>query len=356
MTERFLAFIRSAPEFYSALFDDLREARETIQIQIYCIERGGVAEDFKSILIERAAAGVKVDLVYDSVGCIGMPFYFFKELSEAGVNVIEYHPINPGRIKGPFSLRKLFRRNHRKIFLIDSHIYYLGGINLGERFIDWEDIMVRGEGGPAHDLKDSFTGVLGGRTPRLPLLIRPSESPVQVCDCRPMRRNYPIKRLYISSIKKSRKRVWIAQAYFIPRRKLVKALIRAVLRGVDVRVVIPDVSDVRIVDLATWPSVKRLLRHGVKVGRFMDGMLHTKMALIEDNWLTVGTANLDSMSFYWNLETNLVIRDPHLVKKAAQVFADYEARSRVMGKEEPDERPLFLRALGKALYYYSWIL
>ncbi|MGK7345594.1 MAG: phospholipase D-like domain-containing protein [Candidatus Nitrospinota bacterium M3_3B_026] len=352
--------IRSAEKFYSALFEDLSRAEKSIRIQMYCIEWGRIAERLRKALIERARAGVSVDLVYDSVGSLGLPSFYFNEMVEAGARVVEYHPIDPRKAPSGFSFRALFRRNHRKLILIDSRIYYLGGMNIGERFLDWEDIMVRGEGvGPVADLEKTFKDALDKEPrPKRPLLPprRAGSARIEVCDCRPRLHSYPMKRLYIAAIKRAKERVWIAQAYFLPRRKLAKALIHAAEKGVDVRVIIPDISDMMVVDLATWAAVKKLLRSGVKVFRFQDRMLHSKMAVIDDHWMTVGTANLDSMSFYWNLETNLVIRDPEIVENGAELFREYEAASRPVGRDEPDNRPLPLRLAGRALYYYSWIL
>ena len=357
MDDYSIRLIRSEDEFYSSLFEDLRRARGSIRIQMYCVEWGGLAEEFKNILMERARSGVSVDLVYDSVGCLNTPAYYFNEMAEAGVRVVEYHPIDPRRLRGPFSLRRLFRRNHRKLVVIDSRVYYLGGMNIGERFLGWEDIMVRGKGRPAGDLERTFDSVLEKKPARSKPGRGPGPDPgVYVVDCMPRQNNYPIKRLYISAIKRAKKRVWIAQAYFLPRRKIVKALVRAAQRGVDVRVVVPDVSDVLVVDLASWPVIGRLVRRGVKVFRFTGSMLHTKMAIIDDDWMTVGTANLDSMSFYWNMETNLVIHDRKIVDEASGIFGDYQLRSRAVPVDEVENMPLPRRAIGRMLYYYSWIL
>lgn len=359
MNDQPLTLIRSAREFYSRLIDDIRGAKESIRVQMYCVEWGSIADEFKNALIDRVRAGVRVDFIYDSIGSLGMPFFYFDEMEGEGVNVVEYHPINPRKVKKPFSIKTLFRRNHRKLVIIDSRVYYLGGINIGERFMDWEDIAVRGVGTVEviDDLDDSFDRILSGK-PRKRFskkAIRPNVS-VRVCDCRPKRANYPLKRLYIAAIKKARKRVWIAQAYFLPRRKLAKALVNAAQRGVDVRVVVPDVSDVTVVDYAAWPAIERLVKRGVKVYRYTEGMLHSKMAIIDDHWLTLGTANLDSMSFYWNLETNLVIHEEGVIKEASDIYLDYLTRSRSVELSDAEQRPAPLKLLGRALYYYSWIL
>ena len=355
-----VTLIRSAAVFYESLFSSLRSARQSVRSQIYLIEEGPLADEFKDILVSLAQRGIKVELIYDSVGCMNVSSSYFDDMESAGVNVMEYNPVNPSRVAGPFSMRRLFRRNHRKVFVIDYRKYYLGGMNIGERFLEWEDVMASGEGWPAQELCESFERAkLSGKYSWRKKALQRGErikSRLQVWDGRPTFENYPIKRLYLSAIKKSRQRVWIAQAYFIPRRRLMKALIHAVRKGVDVRVVVPDFSDVALADAAGWPALTRLLKHGVKVYRFEPSMLHSKMALIDGDWVTVGTANLDSMSLYWNLEINLVAREGTLAKEAEEVFAGYFARSREITLEEAEARPLTLKLAGWLLNYFAWIL
>jgi len=352
-----ISILTSAGEFYSSLFDDLRKVEKSVLIQMYCIEEGAIGEKFKQILIKLARRKVSVQLMYDSFGSFFTSAGYFDEMASAGVSVIEYHPVNPRKGRTPFSIHRLFRRNHRKLIILDSFTYYIGGMNIGERFLAWEDIMIRGSGEPVDDLMTSFQTV-SKRKPLKPKIRfkEMAKGAIHVCDGHPKYQNYPIKRLYISAIKKSRSRVWISQAYFIPRRKLIKAMIHASKRGVDVRVIVPDRSDVKLVDLASWPAFKRLLDNGVTIKRHIGQMLHSKFAIIDDHWLTVGTANLDSMSLYWNLELNLVVRDPVIVEKLARIFIRYERACRTMDKREPTDRPFTTQLLGRFLYYYSWVL
>lgn len=332
-------------------------AVERVRIQTYCIEHGPIANRLAQKLAELVARGVRVEFMYDSVGSMNTPLSYFYRLSESGVRVMEYRPLSIPRKNYFIVIKSMFRRNHRKFVVIDSRTYYVGGMNMGERFLDWEDVMARGEGAPAQDLLEIFDRVWEKRKKKGPgpLSIRLSKE-VEALEGRPKRNNYPIKRLYVSAIKKARKRVWIAQAYFLPRRKIMKTLIRAAMRGVDVRVVVPARSDVPLVDLASIASIIKLARHGVKVYRYTPAMLHTKMALIDDAWLTVGTANLDSMSLYWNLELNLVIRRRETVEEAATIFGDYFENSIPVDEEAIKHIPLHRRLLGRFLQYYGWIL
>ncbi|MDH5679871.1 MAG: phospholipase D-like domain-containing protein [Nitrospinota bacterium] len=350
--------IRSSQDYYSRLFDDIRKARSSVLIQMYIVDEDNIGLEFSSLLIKKVEEGLAVDLIYDSVGSISTPSHFFDKMAAAGVRVMEYNPINPGKRPGPFSFRAMMRRNHRKLAVIDGSIYYLGGMNIGERFLGWEDITIRGEGNVATVLQASFDNIgrRGFARPKGPKFKELETKRIQVCDSRPAFQNYPIKKMHLGAINRARKRVWIAQAYFIPRRKIVKALIQAVGRGVDVRVMVPDRSDVLIADLAAWIPLRRLMKHGVRVMRFTGEMLHSKITIIDDGFVTTGTANLDSMSFYWNLEINLVIRDTDVVSRFSRIYEDYETKSRVVDDLEPEQRSWIVRMIGAALYHYSWIL
>ena len=353
-----IEIIQTADEYYSRLFEDIQQAKFSVQVQMYIVENDSIGIEFSSLLIRKAAEGLAVDLIYDSVGSISTPSHYFDRLSAAGVRVIEYNPVNPGKRPGPFSFRAMMRRNHRKLVVLDGKIYYLGGMNVGERFLEWEDITIRGEGNVAAVLQASFDGIgkKGASRPKPVKFEELTTKRIQVCDSRPQFQNYPIKKMHLNAINRAKKRIWIAQAYFIPRRKIIKALIHAARRGVDVRVTLPERSDVLIADLAAWTPLRRLMRHGVQVMRYNREMLHSKFTIIDDDWVTTGTANLDSMSFYWNLEINLVVRDPGVVAQFSEIYKNYGEDSRVVDDLEPLQRSWALRLLGAMIYHYSWIL
>ena len=349
--------IRTAKEFYTRLFSDIRRAEKSVQVQMYIIDEDNAGLEFAALMIEKAKNGLLTELVYDSVGCFNTPSVYFDRMKSAGVRVMEYNPVNPGKMPGPFSFRALMRRNHRKLAVIDNNVYYLGGMNIGERFLEWEDIMIRGEGDLAKVFSRTFDQLAKRRKKKpLPNFHELEKKDLQVCDSRPTFQNYPVKKMHINAIKKAKERIWIAQAYFIPRRRIVKALIHAAERGVDVRIMAPDHSDVMVADLAAWIPLRRLMTHGVKVMRYTGEMLHSKFTVIDDNWMTTGTANLDSMSFYWNLEMNLVIRDKDTVAQFSRIFEDYQTKSRLVDDLEPGNRSWAVRFAGAVLYHYSWIL
>ncbi len=350
-----IRIIENTLDYYNLLFADISNAKKNIRLEIYAIEPGDVADSLSDILLRKSSLGIQVSVIADSVGS----FMFLRQsahrLKNGGIDLYEFNPVL--RLpKTDFSFRRFFRRDHRKLAIIDEHIYYVGGMNIGDRFLAWRDITLRGENKKiAKELAGNFDATQkGSHAKKKNRSIENSE--VEVCDCRPRRDYYPVKRLYISSIKKAKKKVYIAQAYFVPRRKIIRALKRAAKNGVDVRIVIPARSDLQIVDLARMSALLRLVRHGVKVYLYEPSMLHTKMAIIDDNFITVGTANVDSMSIYWNLEINLILRGNKLVERANEIFADYLSRSTMLDIATIRNRPLLQRMASRALYSISWIL
>ena len=330
---------------------------------MYIIDKGKITEEITRILVKKANEGVRVDLLYDSFGSMNIDEELPFGIERTGGRAVAYNPIFPYFRKGLFPIGRLFRRNHRKLIVIDEQIYYVGGMNLGDRFLEWEDIMIRGEGEPADKLAQSFDEILQNPRPSLLDNVKMLTSKkktdgaeIEVCDCRPKKESFPAKRLYLAAIKKAKYRVWIAQAYFLPRRKLIKALKKAAARGVDVRILIPDKPDVKIVDYATWVPVAKLIKKNVKVFRYTGGMIHTKMAIIDDHFLTAGGVNLDSMSMYWNLELNLVIHTEAFVAEGASIFTKYMERAHEVNKNDVNGRSLIQKMISRILYAFSWIL
>ena len=363
MTIPTLKFLCLTKEFYAALVEDLKLATSSIRVEMYIVDQGKVTEEITKVLVQKAMEGVRVDLLYDSFGSMNIGEEAPLGVRRAGGRAVVYNPISRYFLKGVFPIGRLFRRDHRKLVVIDDQIYYVGGMNIGDRFLEWEDIMIRGEGAPAEKLARSFDEILQNPRPSLLDNVKMLTSKrktdgaeIEVCDCRPKKGSFPAKRLYLAAIKKAKYRVWIAQAYFLPRRKLLKALKKAAARGVDVRIMIPDRPDVKIVDYATWVPVKKLLTKNVKVFRYTGGAIHTKMAVIDDHFLTAGGVNLDSMSMYWNLELNLVIHTEAFVSEGASIFTNYLERAREVNKNEVDGRSLIQKAVSRILYAFSWIL
>lgn len=344
--------------FYERLFSDLRNARSRIEVEMYMILGDRVGWRFAHALAAKAKEGVPVRLVYDSVGSLGTPERLFDVMREAGAEVAEFNPVRPWRAR--FAL---FRRNHRKNIIIDGRIAYTGGINIGAPWIHrrrggdaWRDSAARVEGPAAGDMEVLFAETWFKETGHN--LIHERDTPREASgDGGPVDpgqvyvaagRGGPrriIRRMYLMSIGRSRRSISVTCSYFVPDRKLRKALYTACARGVRVRLLLPDRTDVRIAQLAGQAIFDKLLSCGIEIYLWKPTILHAKTAVVDDDWATIGTANLDNFSFLLNLETNLVAVGGTMGVELAEQFEKDLASTRRLTLAEWRRRPRIPRLL-----------
>ncbi len=309
---------------YSRMLEDIRNARIRIHIEMYMWLDDRTGWRFAHALSARAREGVAVRLIYDAVGSFGTSTRLFRHLRDAGVEVLEYHPVAPWRRR--FAL---FRRNHRKNVIIDGRIGYTGGMNIADHWAGrrrggsaWRDTQARIDGPAAGDMETLFaetwhqeSGELVDITRTVPredgsISYKEGDRPqLYVVGGRGGAKRI-IRRMYLLSIGHARRRITITCSYFIPDFKLRRALRKACERGVSVRLLLPQRTDVTVARLAGEALFSRFLRWGISIHRWRPTVLHAKTAVVDGSWSIVGTSNMDSLSFRFNLETNLVIIDP----------------------------------------------
>ena len=322
--------LRDGGEVYPAMLAALAVAKRTILVETYILVADRTGDRFKAVLLERAAAGVSVRLIYDAVGSFSLASSFVAELRAGGVEVLEFNPIRPWRRRFRMS-----HRDHRKIMVIDNEIGFTGGLNLANDYASiadggegWHDMHCRVRGKIVIDLARMFrrTWVRGGGTP-YPALPRKLELPplgscfVRALDNGRRRTRAAVRRAYVHVIKASQRTIMIQNAYFLPDRGVRRAMAAAVRRGVDVRVIVPGNSDVKLVEWASLYIMRRLVRTGVKMLRWRGPMLHGKTATIDEVWSTIGSYNFDAQSRFNNLEVTVEILDPTTSATLARNFA-----------------------------------
>ena len=274
-----------------------------------------------------------------------------------------------GSTRGSGNRFQLNFRNHRKIVVVDGVEGWIGGHNVGDEYLGrdpeigpWRDTHLRVAGPAALGLQVSFLEDWSWATgqslfPRLawqPELR--GESAVLVVPSGPADRLETASLLYQQAIQAARQRVWIASPYFVPDDGVLSSLHLAALRGVDVRLLVPDRSDNRIVDAAAWGFFGPLLGSGIAIHRYQGGFLHSKHLVIDDRLTGVGTANLDNRSLRLNFEVAAVVADEALAAEAAAMFERDLARSRPMTIEEVRARSYSRRLFTRAALLFSPIL
>lgn len=307
---------------FEELFDDLRNAREYINLQFYIIACDPLGRRLRDILIERARAGVKVRVIYDYIGSFDARRRdFFQRMKENGVEVHSFF-----RLSFPTHVNRLNWRNHRKVVVIDGKVGYIGGMNVAERYVSggtlgkWRDTAARITGPCVAALQYHFAvdwKFMGHELLCDPIgavtdVLREGVSNVtmQVLASGPNDRWGNMTLLFYKAISSARRRVWLQTPYFLPSEGLLKALESAALAGVDVRVMMPMRSDSRVLTYASHSYVEECLLAGVKVYLYDAGMLHAKVLIVDDDFSTLGSTNFDFRSLEHNFEENLVMYSP----------------------------------------------
>jgi cardiolipin synthase len=363
-----VALLRDGREAFPAMLDAIESAERQVLLEMYWFDSDRVGRRFAEALGKAAARGVEVAVIYDALGSIEADDTMFQELRAAGVHVVEFNPVLPWRRH--FKLEKMSRRDHRKILVIDEQIGFTGGINLNDHWLPeeeggdgWRDDMVLLEGPAVMGLVDTFRRTWSREDgPRLRMLPQSSTRAaagglnVRVLGENAFRHRRQIVTAYLYRIYGAKQRVWLSNSYFMPDRRVVRALKRAADRGVDVRILLPGISDVELVRYAGRAVWGGLLRHGVKIYEWQRSVLHAKTAVIDGVWSTVGTFNLDYRSLLSNLEINVAVLDEAFGEVMERAFERDLAESLEVDAQAFFFRPLSERLLEYGLYQFRKLL
>lgn len=334
------------------LLSDIAAAQSEICMEMYIFESEKEGAEVAEAMVAAAGRGVKVNLLYDSFGCMFVPGEFFAALSGAGIQVRAYNPLEPWKRVFRTNL-PWRRRNHRKLVVIDGDVGHVGGMNLSRRFRQWQDVSLRIEGPEVKMLRRSHRMVWEGRYRKFiyrPWKARWPRPDVHVLDNFASEHFSPIKRHYLAAMKRAQKHILLAHGYFFPDKKLRKQMRKAARRGVEVAVVVPVKSDVAAVDYAARHIYGRLLRDGVKIYLFQRSMLHAKLAVVDDDWMTLGSANLDPISLFSNLEVNVTVRHRPLIEHTIGVIRGWQGESELLQRAAWLGRPRWEKWLDRVWY------
>lgn len=362
-------FTNGAAKF-EELKRDLREAKESIYLQYYIFLDDNLGNEIANILIAKAKEGLDVRVIYDHVGSFSASNKFFKRMTCAGVKA---HPFF--RVTFPQLANRVNWRNHRKIVVIDRTIGYIGGMNIADRYVTtprrdrgkhcrvWRDTHIRLEGDIVASLLKAFSIDWSFMSNDI-LLPRHgdkkssenNETGMQLITSGPTEKWDNLELIFLKAIAGASKCVYIQTPYFLPTDSLLRALEAAALANVDVRIMLPVKSDSRMLGYASFSYVTQCLTAGIKVYLYLPGMLHSKVMIIDDSFVTTGSVNFDFRSFENNFESNVLIYDKTLNRSMKDIFfADIEHSSKVT-LSEWRKRPRLMRTLESLLRLLAPIL
>lgn len=343
---------------FDSLFEGIEQARSYILIQFFIVRCDHLGLELKRRLEQQAARGVKIYFMYDEVGCYNLEDSYFGELRKAGV---EAHAFNSTR--GWRHRFQLNFRNHRKVLVIDGKLGWTGGLNAGKEYLGedpqhgpWRDTHLKLVGPSVLGLQESFWEDWHWATGQVldldwePQVIDSDGQNAIVVPSGPADRQETASLLTQHAIHSAQYRLWVTSPYFVPDQGVQDALQLAVLRGVDVRVIIPERPDHLLVFLSAFSFLPGMLRAGVRIYRYQPGFLHQKVMLIDDHSASVGTVNLDNRSFRLNFEITAFIPDHNFAQAVEEMLEQDFARCREVTLGELQRRPLWRKLVSRAAY------
>jgi cardiolipin synthase len=364
------------PAAFQAMFDVIRGARDHVHLETYIIEDDEVGRKFAAALLQAQARGVQVTLIYDSVGSIATPATFFKELTDGGVQVLQFNPVNPLTAGKGWEVNQ---RDHRKLLIVDGRIAFVGGINISSVYsggsfhhaskqrpeggAPWRDTHLQVEGPVVAEFQKLFLatwekqkrGPLAARN-FFPAPVAAGKEVVRAIGSSPDEPYSLIYATLISAIGSAETTAHLTNAYFVPDPQLLATLKDAAARGVDVKIIVPGSTDSRLVFHAGRAHYTDLLGAGVKIYERRGALLHAKTAVIDGVWSTVGSTNLDWRSFLHNDEVNAVILGQEFGARMQAMFDADLAASDPITTESWARRPVGDRLMELAARVWEYWL
>ncbi len=359
------------PKTYEAMLEAIRSARETVHLETYIFADDEIGQRFADALIERSRAGVTVRVIYDSIGSWISDEEFFNLLGDAGVHVQEFNSINPLEGGNPLSANN---RTHRKLLIVDDSVAFTGGINVSNSYSSasndrlkersdpllsgWRDTHLAVRGPAVAAFQSAFADNWDGEDLSPPKDEYSTCAPARSCnDVIAVLRSdggdgkeSPIYRAYLEAMRRAQDRIWITQAYFAPDETFMELLGDAAARGVDVRLIVPGISDSPAILHASRSRYGRLLKRGMRIYETTGTFLHAKTAVVDGVWSTVGSSNLDYRSFLHNDEVNAIVMGTDFGGQMEEQFQKDLEETREVSLEEWRRRPV----LDRMREVFSW--
>ena len=346
--------LENGEAFYPSMLEAIRNARDSINFEVYIFEPDEVGRRFMDALMERARAGVEVRVLVDAFGSFKFRKRYRDELRDAGVKVERFRPF------GVSNIVRIYRRTHRRAIVVDGRVAFTGGAAISKKWAgdvrnnhEWRDNMLRITGPLVGGIQSAFTEnwvyctgeVLAGDRFFPPMDDGAGPCSVSVVSS-PSDALQPIRLLYWLSMANARRRLWITNSYFIPDPRLRNAVVDRARQGVDVRILVPgNHTDAVPVQLAGRSYYQELLEAGVRVFEFQPAMMHAKTLVADDTWSVIGSANLDERSMELNEENIVGVADEALAQAMSDGMEADFARSREVSLDEWRRRPPWQRGL-----------
>ncbi len=349
---------------FDSIFNGIEKAEDYILVQFYIVRADGLGNELRSRLINKAKQGVRVYFLYDELGSLGLPATYINRLRESGVQI---SPFNTR--KGKRNRFQLNFRNHRKIVVVDGKAAWIGGHNVGDEYLGkdpeigkWRDTHVKIKGPAAIPAQLSFLEDYRWATNDVlelnwkPTASQQEDMSVLIMPTGPADDIETALLMFVHIINSAKQRIWISSPYFVPDESVISALTLARLRGVDIRIIIPEMPDNKLIYFAAYSYFDELSECGIQFYRYTEGFTHEKVVLADSSLSAIGTANFDNRSFRLNFEITALIGDAEFCRHTKSMFDQSFADSRLMQGREFDKKPFWFKLVVRVCRLMSPVL
>jgi len=341
---------------FESIFDGIDAAEDYLLVQFYIVRDDKRGRELQRRLIRRAREGVRVYMLFDSIGSLDLSRSYINELTEAGVEIRSFlqHESWIDRFRLNF-------RNHRKLVVADGKVGWVGGLNIGDEYESegWRDAHLRVEGPAVLNMQLSFLEDWRWVTDQLPAVSWQPQPvsgvgvPVLILPSGPADDFETASLMVQQFIHLAEKRIWISSPYLVPDEGVMGALKLAALGGLDVRLLIPERSDSRLAGLAAYRYIDMLSAAGVRIFRYQPGLMHAKVFLIDNHGAAISTVNMDNRSFRLNFELTALVADPDFAGEVAQMFESDFTSSLEMEKNAVSDMSLWFRLASRGANLFA---
>lgn len=349
------------PSVFKRMHEEIDGAKDYIIVQYFIFRDDNTGKELAERLMRKAAEGVRVYLLYDKIGSIKIHRMFVYRMRRNGIQAYAFRTTRRGH---RFQLNF---RNHRKFLCVDGGVAFVGGVNIGDEYLGksrkfgpWRDTTVRVQGPAVQSIQLSFVEDWYWVKQKIPdLNWQPSYAGganIQVMATGPVDPLDICKLMLTRLFNSAQKRIWITSPYFVPDSAVASALQDAAIRGIDVRVILPENPDHKLVYLCSFSYLSGMIAAGVKFYRYQPGFMHQKVLLIDEEIASIGTLNLDNRSIYLNFELSLLINDPETIERVETIIVEDLKRCRPLSVSEYEDRSVWFKTTVKVARLFEPVL
>ncbi|GAA0608706.1 cardiolipin synthase [Virgibacillus siamensis] len=358
--------LKDGEETFAAIKNQLIHAKQYIHLEYYTLRDDQIGMEIINILVNKSMLGLEVKVIYDGVGSASLSKGVIRKLKAAGVEIACFLPLKSGLFN-----QKINFRNHRKIIVVDGEIAFVGGLNIGDEYLSrdskigfWRDTHVKLKGEAIRSLHTIFLGdwtyltneVLDIKTYPTQPLNKNDLGGVQVLGSGPDANQGIMSELYFNMIVSAKRSLWIATPYFVPNKDIRTALSMAAKKGIDVKLMVPAINDGFLTQYATRSYFGELLDNGIDVYLYQKGFMHQKIMIVDGQFATTGTANVDFRSLNLNFEVNVFLFHTKSVTNLVENFTEDIRHCRKVESETYHNRGFIVQSKESLARLFSPVL